>query len=274
MVVRRAGWRASLSHIGCKFMIGGAYLASWSCVARDGARRCRTDVTHAASLIPRGRACADILLPFMFTARYIDDLFSIGNKYFTNFSHLLLYNHTHFNIYVDGQTMREIHGIYPGGADGLQITLVKADTTGPVYNHFMDISFFRRILSYCIPCTQVFHTSVYHKRDDELRILGPMVYTHAHSAGPIRTKLNVLGAQLHRVNKLCSCYSEDYIMQAFRIYRSIMGAGHDIKSVARELRTALYRAGSSKMTGKSHKRLLSDFVALADDPILEDALRC
>jgi hypothetical protein len=54
-------------YIGCKFMIGGAYLASWLCVARDGARRCRTDVTYAASLIALSRAplCTGAVVVFV-----------------------------------------------------------------------------------------------------------------------------------------------------------------------------------------------------------------
>jgi hypothetical protein len=167
----------------------------------------------------------------MFSGRYIDDLFSIGNRKFI--PALLNINHPHkYNITIGNHPPVYINGIYPcataDNPDGFTIELQHAVVGGSIdsmYNWFMDVAIYKHTHD-DIACSQYFKTGIYNKRKFALHMLPAPAYTHIHSHCSHWSKLSTFYSQIIRATRICNNYNA-FIAASAEVYRCMIRAGHD-----------------------------------------------
>jgi hypothetical protein len=117
-----------------------------------------------------------------------------------------------------------IKGIYP--REFLEVTTCDADPDADFANHFMNLKF-HLLQNPDSPNSQRIETSVYDKRDFELKMLPPKNYVHIDSDAPRWCKENILYTQFLAQIELCSLANFDSCStECARIYHRMIVAGH------------------------------------------------
>jgi hypothetical protein len=148
--------------------------------------------------------------------RFLDDLLSLGNK----FVEKLIYTHQVWG-FSQGLSLK---GIYP--REYLQVISCEANHNAEFVNHFMNIKF-HLSKDASTPCSQRLETSVYDKRDFDLKMLPPKTYVHIDSDAPSWCKENILYIQFLAQIELCSLSRiDDCNRECARIYHKMLVAGH------------------------------------------------
>jgi hypothetical protein len=213
-----------------------------------------------------------IIQAFMYTGRYIDDLITIGNRWFE--PALLSLNHpVKYNIKFGDQPPVIINGIYPcafGPIDGFSIEVQRSSPDRAMYNWFMDLAIYR-LVHEDIPCSQYFKTGIYNKRKFALHMLPPPAYTHIHSHCSHWSKLSTFYSQVIRATRICNDYPL-FIQESTEFFRRMMRAHHKVYDMWPIIYKGLKFA--ARRFGRPLKEVIDDFMFRTNDTRLDYVVSC
>jgi hypothetical protein len=201
-----------------------------------------------------------IFILYLHTGRYLDDLFSLGNKLLPK----LLYLTNTWEL-IPGVLV--IRGIYP---NTLEVTPVEATHGADHVNHVLDLKLHVTYDPHT-PHSQHIDTSHYDKREWDLRMLPPKAFVHVDSDAPLWCLRNILFTRFLSIIKLTTTNRfHDCTAACKQVYVQMIKAGHTAQGLWPYLSKA---ADAASHHFKAHKRfILGCWIdAIADDHLSQVA---